>query len=109
MADWVAISSLTTVGGTLALAATTYASVRSSNRSARSAERSLPAELRPLLMQSSPDDAEQRIGFADGVSVRAPGAARAYRPPLDGELELLGLGRRLESQPPAIADAVSTR
>ena len=75
MADWVAISSLATAGGTLALAATTYASVRSSSRSARSAERSLLADLRPLLIQSSPDDAVQRIGFADGVFVTAPGGA----------------------------------
>ena len=33
------------------------------------------AELRPLLIQSSPDDAAQRIGFGDGVVVAAPGGA----------------------------------
>jgi len=73
VADWVAISSLATAGGTLALAGTTYLAVRSGNRSARTAERTLLAELRPLLIQSSPDDPAQRVGFADGVGVTAPG------------------------------------
>ena len=66
MADWVAISSLATAGGTLTLAATTYASVRSANRAARAAERSLLAELRPLLVPSRLDDPQQKIRFADG-------------------------------------------
>jgi hypothetical protein len=43
VAGWVAISSLATAGGTLALAATTYGSVRSANRAARAAELSLLA------------------------------------------------------------------
>jgi hypothetical protein len=73
VADWVVISSLATAGGTLGLAATTYASVRSANRAARAAELSLLAELRPLLLPSSPTDASQRIDFADGVFVTAPG------------------------------------
>src|ERR1039457_6034019 len=41
MADWVTISSLATAGGTLVLAVATFSSVRSANRSARVAERSL--------------------------------------------------------------------
>ena len=73
MADWVAISSLATAGGTLALAGTTYASVRSANRAARAAEVSMLAALRPLLLPSGPDDPAQRIGFVDGVGVTAPG------------------------------------
>jgi hypothetical protein len=52
VADWVVISSLATAGGTLGLAATTYASVRSANRAARTAEQSMLAELRPLLIES---------------------------------------------------------
>ena len=39
--DWVTISALATAGGTLVLAAATFASVRSANRAARVAERSL--------------------------------------------------------------------
>jgi hypothetical protein len=43
LADWVTISSLATAGGTLVLAVATFSSVRSANRSARVAERSLLA------------------------------------------------------------------
>lgn len=73
MADWVTISSLATAGGTLALALTTYASVRSANQAARTAERTLLADLRPLVIQSSPDDREQRIGFVDGIGITVGG------------------------------------
>jgi hypothetical protein len=71
--DWVAISSLATAGGTLALAGTTYASVRSANRAARVAEVSMLAQLRPLLLPSSPDDPAQRVGFFDNVGLTVPG------------------------------------
>ena len=73
MADWTTISALATAGGTLVLAGTTYASVRSANRAARMAEQSLLVGLRPLLIASSPDDAPIRAGFGDGVGVTAPG------------------------------------
>jgi len=59
VADWVTISALATAGGTLVLAGTTYASVRSANRAARVAEMSLLAGLRPLLIQSSDADPPQ--------------------------------------------------
>ena len=72
-ADWVTISSLATAGGTLVLAAATFASVRSANRAARVAERSLLLGLRPLLLPSKLDDAAQKIGFADGKWVVAQG------------------------------------
>jgi len=73
VADWVVISSLATAGGTLALAGTTYVSVRSANRAARVAELSLLAGLRPLLVSSSPEDATQHVRFRDDVFVDAPG------------------------------------
>jgi hypothetical protein len=73
VADWVVISSLATAGGTLALAGTTYASVRSANRAARAAEVSMLAQLRPLLLPSSSDDPPQRVPFMDDISVTAPG------------------------------------
>jgi hypothetical protein len=50
VADWVTISALSTAGGTLVLAGATFASVRSANRAARVAERSLLAGLRPVLV-----------------------------------------------------------
>ena len=64
-ADWVTISALATAAGTLVLAAATFASVRSANRAARVAERSLLAGLRPVLMPSRLDDPPQKVGFAD--------------------------------------------
>jgi hypothetical protein len=63
--DWVTISALATAGGTLVLAFATFASVRSANRAARMAERSLLAGLRPLLLASKLDDPPQKIGFVD--------------------------------------------
>jgi hypothetical protein len=65
-ADWVTISALATAAGTLVLATATFASVRSANRAARVAERSLLAGLRPLLVPSRLDDPPQKVGFADG-------------------------------------------
>jgi hypothetical protein len=65
MADWVTISSLATGGGTLVLAVATFSSVKSSNRSARLAERSLLAGVQPLLIPSSDDDPPERVRFGD--------------------------------------------
>jgi hypothetical protein len=73
MTDWVTISALATAAGTTVLAAATFAAVRSGNRSARAAERSLLAGLRPLLIASRPQDASQKIGFADSHWAHAPG------------------------------------
>jgi hypothetical protein len=92
VADWVAISSLATAGGTLALAGTTYASVRSANRAARAAEVSMLASLRPLLLPSGVDDPAQRIGFVDGVGVTAPGGGAGVEV-VDGRV-YLGLSLR---------------
>ncbi|MFZ0043041.1 MAG: hypothetical protein WAK93_17160 [Solirubrobacteraceae bacterium] len=65
MADWVTISSLATAGGTLVLAVATFSSVRSANRSARLAELSLLAGVRPILTPSHDEDPEERIRFGD--------------------------------------------
>src|SRR5262245_27661070 len=73
MADWSTISSLATAGGTLVLAGATFAAVRSANRSARLAEVSLLAGLRPLLVSSHLDDPPQKIYFLDRKYVVAPG------------------------------------
>ena len=73
MPDWVVVSSVASAAGTLALAGTTYFSIRSANRAARVAELSLLAALRPLLVSSSPEDVTQHVGFMDNVGVDAPG------------------------------------
>ena len=71
-ADWVTISALATAGGTLVLALATFASVRSANRAARVAERSLLLGLRPLLLPSKLNDPSQKVGFADQKWVVVP-------------------------------------
>ena len=71
------ISSLATGAGTLALAGTTYLSVKSANRAARVAEISLLAGLRPLLVASSESDELQRVNFYDVHGIAVPGARGA--------------------------------
>src|SRR5438876_8316762 len=71
--DWVTTSSLATAGGTLVLAAATFASVRSANRAARVAERSLLAANRPLLVPSRLQDDAQKINFVDQHWALVPG------------------------------------
>jgi len=65
MADWATIASLATAGGTLVLAVATYASVRSSNRSAQASERALSAAIRPVLVASKLQDPFEKVGFMD--------------------------------------------
>jgi len=74
-ADWVTISALATAGGTLVLALATFASVRSANRAARVAERSLLVGLRPLLAPSRLDDPPQKVAFVEGSYLLAQGGA----------------------------------
>jgi len=71
--DWVSISALATAGGTLVLAAATFASVRSANRASRTAERALLAGLRPVLVPSRLQDPEQKILWADRHWTKLPG------------------------------------
>lgn len=71
--DWVTISSLATAGGTLVLAVATFSSVRSANRAARTAERSLLVGLRPVLIPSREDDPAEHVRFGDGHRIEIPG------------------------------------
>jgi hypothetical protein len=73
MADWVTISALGTAGGTFALAVATYGSVRSANRAAQVAERSYQASMRPLLVQSRPEDPPEPVGFGEGGVMQVGG------------------------------------
>jgi hypothetical protein len=65
MTDWATIASFATAGGTLVLAAATFSAVRSSNKSARIAERSFQIGLRPVLAPSRIQDAPQKVMFVD--------------------------------------------
>lgn len=63
--DWATIASFATAVGTLVLALATFASIRSANRSARIAEAAFQANLRPVLVTSRMDDADQKIRWMD--------------------------------------------
>jgi hypothetical protein len=82
MADWATISSPATAGGTLVLGEATFTAVRSANRSARVAERSLLAAQRPVLFPSREDDPPERVMFGEGHRVTVDGHG--------GALEVLG-------------------
>lgn len=73
MADWATISALATAGGTLVLAAATFASVRSANRSARITERALLANLRPVLVPTRMTDPVEKVGFIDQKWLKVAG------------------------------------
>jgi hypothetical protein len=87
MADWVTISSLATAGGTLVLAAATFASVRSANQAARTAERALQVGLRPLLVPSRLEDPMLKVMWVDGHHARLEGG-RATVEVVDGVIYL---------------------
>jgi hypothetical protein len=99
VADWVTISALATAGGTLVLAAATFSSVKSANRAARVAERSLLANLRPLLLPSKLDDPPQKVGFADDKWMMIPGGQGAA----DVSPEAIYLGMALRNVGTGIA------
>ncbi len=75
--DWATISSLATAAGTLVLALATFASVRSSSRSARIAEAALQEQRRPVLAPSRPDDPVQKLMFVEGRWLSAAGGRGA--------------------------------
>src|ERR1700746_2636792 len=92
MADWVTISSLATAGGTLVLAVATFSAVRSSNRSARLAEESLLAGLRPLLIPSLSGDPVHKAFWGDGHVAKVEGG-RAVAEQV-GDVVYLAMGLR---------------
>jgi hypothetical protein len=76
MTEWAAWG---TSIGTLVLAGATFAAVRSSNRSARVAERALLAGLRPVLTPSRPEDPSEQVQFADGRVFEVGGGGATVR------------------------------
>jgi hypothetical protein len=85
--DWATISALVTGAGTLVLAVATFASVRSSNRSARIAEAALQEQRRPVLAPSRLEDPLQKLMFVEGHWVSAAGG-RAAVEHIDGVVYL---------------------
>lgn len=73
MPDWTVVADLGTALGTLVLAIATFASVRSANRAARAAERSVLESIRPLLLPSRFQDPIEKIPFQDDHWVKVQG------------------------------------
>ena len=73
MTDWATVSSLATAGGTLVLAIATFASVRSANRAARTAERAFQVGMRPLLGASRLTDPDLKMSWIDDHRARVGG------------------------------------
>jgi hypothetical protein len=71
--DWATISSFATAGGTLVLALATFSSVRSANNAARTAERALQVNLRPVLVPSRLEDRIEKVMWVDRHWASVPG------------------------------------
>jgi hypothetical protein len=71
--DWATIATFATAIGTLVLAVATFAAVRSANLSARVAEASFQANLRPVLVTSRLEDPPQKIRWIDDHWARLEG------------------------------------
>jgi hypothetical protein len=91
-ADWQTVSSIATAAGTLVLAAATFAAIRSSNRSARIAERALLAGMRPLLVQSLFGDPAQKALWGDRHVARIEGGRAIAE--IEGDVIYLAIGLR---------------
>ncbi|MBO0825924.1 MAG: hypothetical protein J2P27_19025 [Actinobacteria bacterium] len=95
---WSTISSLATAAGTLVLAAATFASVRSANRSARVAEEALMVGMRPLLTPSRLTDPPQKVFFMEGTAFRLDGGRGFAEFRDDSDVIYLGLSLRNSGQ-----------
>ena len=74
MTDWASTAAnLATAAGTLILAGATFSSVRSAQRAARATEMALLSGIRPVLVPSSLEDPEQKVGFMDDHWIRVGG------------------------------------
>ncbi len=100
--DWTDISALATGVGTLVLAVATFASVRSANRAARVAERSLQAGLRPLLVSGRPQDPAQPVRFVDDHRMTVQGEVAAVE--VDGDVIYLAAAVRNAGTGVAVLD-----
>ncbi len=92
MTDWSTIASLSTAGGTLVLALATFSSVRSGNRTARAAEVSLLANLKPVLVPSHLEDTPEKVSFADDHWLTVKGGMGQAE--IDGDAILLAMAVR---------------
>src|SRR5271165_4661122 len=85
--NWATIATFATAIGTLVLAIATFAAVRSANLSARVAEASFEANLRPVLVASRLNDLPQKIRWMDDHWARLEGS-QAIIEFIDGSIYL---------------------
>jgi hypothetical protein len=76
--NWATVADLATALGTLILAVATFSAAKSANLTAKVAQRSLLAGLRPVLMASRRDDPMQKVNFGDKWG-RIPGGGAPQR------------------------------
>jgi hypothetical protein len=95
MTDWGTVSALATAGGTLVLAAASFASIRSADRAAVSAERALQASLRPLFVSSRLEAPEQKVMWLDGHWTKIGGSMGYAHTAEDGQLYLAASNRNI--------------
>jgi hypothetical protein len=87
VADWPTIASLATAAGTMVLGVATFASVRSANRAARTAERALEVGLRPVLVPSRLEDPPEKMRWLEGRWAAVQGG-RGFVEETDGVIYL---------------------
>lgn len=76
--DIATVAEIGTAVGTLFLGAATFGSVRSANRAARVAERSLLLGLRPVLVTARFEDPETKVLFGDGRRFKVAGGTGLF-------------------------------
>ncbi|MGH7910981.1 MAG: hypothetical protein ACREQM_15570 [Candidatus Dormibacteraceae bacterium] len=100
--NWAIAADLATAFGTLVLAVATFLSIRSANRSARTAERALEQGQRPILLPSLFTDPVQKIHYYDDHWLRVPGGRAVLE--VAPEVAYLGLSVRDIGTGPAVID-----
>lgn len=101
--NWVIVADLATAIGTLVLAIATFFSIRSANRSNRTADRALQQGLRPILLPSLFTDPDQKIHYVDEHWLRVPGGRATLE--VTDTAAYLGLSVRDIGTGPAVIDA----
>lgn len=100
--DWGILANLATAAGTLALAIATFFSIRSANRSNRTADRALRQGMRPILLPSLFTDPVQKIHYVDDHWLRVPGGRAVLE--VTPVAAYLGLSVRDIGTGPAVVD-----
>ncbi|MBO0702172.1 MAG: hypothetical protein J2P38_04515 [Candidatus Dormibacteraeota bacterium] len=101
--DWTVVADLGTAVGTLVLAIATFLSIRTANRSNRTADRALQQGFRPILLPSLFTDPVQKIHYVDEHWQAVPGGRAILE--VTPTAAYLGLSVRDIGTGPAVIDA----